>query len=70
MTSTSTTLTRTGPVLLKEAVVQFPHPASLSFLPWQFLGKDTDTAILTDLPGNSDWSDNQVLPKNCSSKLL
>merc|ERR1712083_307908 len=53
------TLFRTGPVLLKEVVLQFPNPDALAFLSWEYLGRNSDFAILVDEPGNSDWNDTQ-----------
>merc|ERR1711971_60013 len=55
----SATLFRTGPVLLKETVLQFPYPDTLSFISWEYLGRNSDLAILVDEPGHSDWNDKQ-----------
>merc|ERR1712037_765240 len=55
----SATLFRTGPVLLKEVVIQFPNPDTLSFISWEYLGRNSHLAILVDHPGNSDWNDKQ-----------
>lgn len=55
----SATLFRTGPVLLKETVLQFPEQDVFSFISWDYLGRNSDIAILVDDPGNSDWNDKQ-----------
>ena len=53
------TLYKTGPTFLKEVFLQYPHSYSIPLISWDYIGNDSQFAILVDRPGNADWDDGQ-----------
>ena len=60
----SATLFKTGPYFLKEAFLQYPHAYKIALISWDFIGNDSEFAILVDKPSDSDWVDGQDVRKD------